>query len=75
MVPRFEQAVAARVGAKHAIAVNGATSALHIAWIDQEQDRVVEAVKVAFSCSHSGKNLRFLSVDEIVACNHLAGFS
>jgi UDP-4-amino-4,6-dideoxy-N-acetyl-beta-L-altrosamine transaminase len=31
MVPRFEQAVAARVGAKHAVAVNSATSALHIA--------------------------------------------
>jgi UDP-4-amino-4,6-dideoxy-N-acetyl-beta-L-altrosamine transaminase len=30
-VPRFEQAVAARVGAKHAVAVNSATSALHIA--------------------------------------------
>lgn len=31
MVPRFEQAVAAHVGAKHALAVNSATSALHIA--------------------------------------------
>ena len=30
-VPRFEQAVAARCGAKHAIAVNSATSALHVA--------------------------------------------
>lgn len=30
-VPRFEQAVAARVGAAHAVAVNSATSALHIA--------------------------------------------
>lgn len=30
-VPRFEQAVAARVGASHAVAVNSATSALHIA--------------------------------------------
>ncbi|WP_271910674.1 UDP-4-amino-4,6-dideoxy-N-acetyl-beta-L-altrosamine transaminase [Vreelandella alkaliphila] len=30
-VPRFEQAVAAHVGAKHALAVNSATSALHIA--------------------------------------------
>lgn len=29
-VPRFEQAVAKRVNAKHAIAVNSATSALHI---------------------------------------------
>jgi UDP-4-amino-4,6-dideoxy-N-acetyl-beta-L-altrosamine transaminase len=31
VVPRFEQAVAAHVGAKHALAVNSATSALHIA--------------------------------------------
>ena len=30
-VPRFEQAVATHVGAKHAVAVNSATSALHIA--------------------------------------------
>ena len=31
MVPRFEQAVAGYCGAKHAVAVNSATSALHIA--------------------------------------------
>lgn len=31
MVPRFEQAIAAHVGARHALAVNSATSALHIA--------------------------------------------
>ncbi|MBS7691510.1 UDP-4-amino-4,6-dideoxy-N-acetyl-beta-L-altrosamine transaminase [Pseudomonas lalucatii] len=31
MVPRFEQGVAMHVGAKHAVAVNSATSALHIA--------------------------------------------
>ncbi|MDP2085489.1 MAG: UDP-4-amino-4,6-dideoxy-N-acetyl-beta-L-altrosamine transaminase [Gemmobacter sp.] len=31
MVPRFEAAVAAHVGAAHAVAVNSATSALHIA--------------------------------------------
>ena len=31
MVPRFEQTVAGHVGTKHAIAVNSATSALHIA--------------------------------------------
>lgn len=31
MVPRFEQAVASKVGASHALAVNSATSALHIA--------------------------------------------
>ncbi|MGM0695008.1 MAG: UDP-4-amino-4,6-dideoxy-N-acetyl-beta-L-altrosamine transaminase [Pseudomonadota bacterium] len=30
-VPRFEQAVAAKVGARHALAANSATSALHIA--------------------------------------------
>ena len=31
MVPRFEQSVATHVGARHALAVNSATSALHIA--------------------------------------------
>src|SRR5690554_3703270 len=31
MVPRFEQAVASKVGARYALAVNSATSALHIA--------------------------------------------
>ncbi|MCD1636354.1 UDP-4-amino-4,6-dideoxy-N-acetyl-beta-L-altrosamine transaminase [Martelella mediterranea] len=31
VLPRFEQAVAGRVGARHAVAVNSATSALHIA--------------------------------------------
>ncbi len=31
MVPKFEQLVASHVGAKHALAVNSATSALHIA--------------------------------------------
>lgn len=31
MVPRFEQSVASHVGASHALAVNSATSALHIA--------------------------------------------
>jgi dTDP-4-amino-4,6-dideoxygalactose transaminase len=30
-VPRFEEGVARRVGARHAVAVNSATSALHIA--------------------------------------------
>lgn len=31
IVPRFEQAVAARFGARHAVAVNSGTSALHVA--------------------------------------------
>ena len=31
LVPRFEAAVAARVGAAHAVAANSATSALHMA--------------------------------------------
>jgi UDP-4-amino-4,6-dideoxy-N-acetyl-beta-L-altrosamine transaminase len=31
VVPRFEQGVAAMVGARHAVAVNSATSALHVA--------------------------------------------
>ncbi|MGS1117995.1 UDP-4-amino-4,6-dideoxy-N-acetyl-beta-L-altrosamine transaminase [Castellaniella sp. UC4442_H9] len=35
-VPAFEQAVAAKVGARHAVAVNSATSALHIACLALE---------------------------------------
>lgn len=31
IVPRFEESIAARVGARHAVAVNSATSALHVA--------------------------------------------
>jgi UDP-4-amino-4,6-dideoxy-N-acetyl-beta-L-altrosamine transaminase len=31
VIPRFEQAIAAHVGAKHAVALNSATSALHVA--------------------------------------------
>ena len=30
MVPRFEEAIAGYTGARHAVAVNSATSALHI---------------------------------------------
>ena len=36
MVPRFEQALASKVGASHAVAVNSATSALHIACLALE---------------------------------------
>ena len=36
MVPRFEQSVAQHVGASHALAVNSATSALHIACLALE---------------------------------------
>lgn len=36
MVPRFEQALAARVSAAHAVAVNSATSALHLACLALE---------------------------------------
>lgn len=35
-VPRFEQAVAQRVGVQHAVAVNSATSALHVACLALE---------------------------------------
>jgi UDP-4-amino-4,6-dideoxy-N-acetyl-beta-L-altrosamine transaminase len=35
-IPRFEQAVASQVGARHAVAVNSATAALHIACLALE---------------------------------------
>jgi UDP-4-amino-4,6-dideoxy-N-acetyl-beta-L-altrosamine transaminase len=36
VLPRFERAVSARVGAQHAVAVNSATSALHVACLALE---------------------------------------
>ena len=48
MVPRFEESVSRHVGAQHAIAVNSATSALHIACL------------VGFYCSYHSQTHAFL---------------
>jgi UDP-4-amino-4,6-dideoxy-N-acetyl-beta-L-altrosamine transaminase len=69
-VPRFEQAVAARAGAKHAVAVNSATSALHIAciaaglapgdWLWTVPNTFVASANCARYC---GANVDFVDID------------
>jgi UDP-4-amino-4,6-dideoxy-N-acetyl-beta-L-altrosamine transaminase len=61
MVPRFEQAVASYAGAQHALAVNSATSALHIAclalcvgpgdWVWTSPNTFVASANCALYCS------------------------
>jgi UDP-4-amino-4,6-dideoxy-N-acetyl-beta-L-altrosamine transaminase len=69
-VPRFEQAVTARVNAKHAIAVNSATSALHVACLALELgpgDRlwtVPNTFVASANCGrHCGAELDFVDID------------
>ncbi len=70
MVPRFEQAVANYVGAKHAVAVNSATSALHIAclalgvgpgdWVWTSPNTFVASANCALYC---GAQIDFVDID------------
>ncbi len=70
MVPQFEQAVAAHVGAKHALAVNSATSALHIAclalglgpddWLWTSPITFVASANCALYC---GAQVDFVDID------------
>lgn len=70
MVPRFEHEVAEHVGAKHAIAVNSATSALHIAclalglgpgdWLWSTPITFVASTNCALYC---GAQVDFVDVD------------
>jgi dTDP-4-amino-4,6-dideoxygalactose transaminase len=69
-VPRFEQAVAQYCGAQHAIAVNSATSALHIAclalgvgpgdWVWTSPNTFVASANCALYC---GANVDFVDID------------
>ncbi|AHI29274.1 UDP-4-amino-4,6-dideoxy-N-acetyl-beta-L-altrosamine transaminase [Marinobacter similis] len=71
-VPRFEQAVASHVGAKHAIAVNSATSALHIAclalglkagdWLWTSPVTFVASANCGLYC---GANIDFVDIDPV----------
>lgn len=70
MVPRFEQAVANHVGARHAIAVNSATSALHIACLAlglEAGDRLwtspITFVASANCALYCGADVDFVDVD------------
>lgn len=70
MVSRFEQEVAGRVGAKHAVAVNSATSALHIAclalglgpgdWLWTSPITFVASANCALYC---GARVDFVDID------------
>jgi UDP-4-amino-4,6-dideoxy-N-acetyl-beta-L-altrosamine transaminase len=70
MVPRFEQAVASYVGAQHAVAVNSATSALHIAclalgvgpgdWVWTTPNTFVASANCALYCS---AKVDFIDID------------
>lgn len=69
-IPRFEQAVMAHVGARHAIAVNSATSALHIAclaldlgpgdWLWTTPNTFVASANCALYC---GARVDFVDID------------
>jgi UDP-4-amino-4,6-dideoxy-N-acetyl-beta-L-altrosamine transaminase len=69
-VPRFEGAVAQRVGARHAVAVNSATSALHVAcmalglgagdWLWTTPNTFVASANCALYC---GAQVDFVDID------------
>lgn len=69
-VPRFEEAVASRCGAKHAVAVNSGTSALHIAcmaldlgpgdWLWTSPITFVASANCALYC---GASVDFVDID------------
>lgn len=70
MVPRFEQAIAGYCGAKHAVAVNSATSALHVAcmalglgpgdWLWTSPVTFVASANCALYC---GAQVDFVDID------------
>jgi UDP-4-amino-4,6-dideoxy-N-acetyl-beta-L-altrosamine transaminase len=72
MVPRFEQTVAGHVGATHALAVNSATSALHIAclaldlgpgdWLWTSPTTFVASANCALYC---GADVDFVDIDPV----------
>lgn len=69
-VPAFEQAVAARVGAAHALAMNSATSALHLACLalgvapgDRVWTSPVSFVASANCARYCGASVDFVDID------------
>ncbi|MBC2655751.1 UDP-4-amino-4,6-dideoxy-N-acetyl-beta-L-altrosamine transaminase [Pseudomonas sp. MSSRFD41] len=72
MVPRFEQALASHVGARHALALNSATSALHIAclalglgpgdWLWTSPITFVASANCALYC---GAQVDFVDIDPV----------
>ena len=73
-VPAFEQAVAARVGARHAVAVNSATSALHLACLalglgpgDRLWTSPITFVASANCGRYCGATVEFVDIDPTTA--------
>ncbi|MCL9683578.1 UDP-4-amino-4,6-dideoxy-N-acetyl-beta-L-altrosamine transaminase [Legionella maioricensis] len=72
MVPRFEQAVASKVGAQYAVAVNSATSALHLAclaldlgpgdWLWTSPNTFVASANCGLYC---GAKVDFVDIDPL----------
>ncbi|HBI21722.1 MAG TPA: UDP-4-amino-4,6-dideoxy-N-acetyl-beta-L-altrosamine transaminase [Legionella sp.] len=72
IVPRFEQAVADKTGSKYAVAVNSATSALHIAclaldlgpgdWLWTSPNTFVASANCGLYC---GANVDFVDIDPL----------
>ncbi len=81
-VPAFEQAVASACGAKHAVAVNSATSALHIACLslgvapgDVVWTTAVTFVASANCARYCGADVDFVDIDPLtynLSIKHLA---
>ena len=72
MVPRFEQSVAQHVGASHALAVNSATSALHIACLalglgpgDRLWTTPITFVASANCALYCGAEVDFVDIDPL----------
>lgn len=70
VLPSFEDAIASRVGARHAIAVNSATSALHIACmaLDLGPEDTLWTVPITFVASanvalYCGASVDFVDID------------
>jgi UDP-4-amino-4,6-dideoxy-N-acetyl-beta-L-altrosamine transaminase len=72
IVPKFESAVAKYCGAKHSVAVNSATSALHIACkaLDVRSNDMVWTTPITFAASancalYCGASIDFVDIDPI----------
>ena len=62
MLPAFQHAVAAKVNARHRVAVNSTTSALRPV-LYKDADIATTTIPMGFSCN-SGTNSAFLTVEQ-----------
>jgi len=81
-VPAFEQAVAAKVGARHGVAVNSATSALHIACLalglrpgDRLWTSPITFVASANCGRYCGAEVDFVDIDPATALMSMAALA